>query len=160
MWGVSRAAALQTGIPDSRGFMGYNPAMSDMNDLIGEILAQKTIAVVGLSPRPDRPSYQVAEYLKDAGYRIVPVNPAVEEVLGEKSYPDLRSVPGTIDVVDVFRRPSDVMPVVEDAIEAGAGYVWMQEGIVNEAAAEKAEAAGIPVVMDLCIKKEHESRLG
>ena len=145
---------------DSHRFMGYNPAMSDMDDLIGKILAQKTIAVVGLSPRPDRPSYQVAEYLKDAGYRIVPVNPAVEEVLGEQSYPDLMSFPGTIDVVDVFRRPSDVMPVVEDAIEVGAGYVWMQEGIVNEAAAEKAKAAGIPVVMDRCMKKEHESRLG
>ena len=145
---------------DSHRFMGYNSAMSDIDDLIEEILAQKTIAVVGLSPRPDRPSYHVAEYLKDAGYRIVPVNPAVEEVLGEKSYPDLGSFPGTIDVVDVFRRPSDVMPVVEDAIEVGAGYVWMQEGIVNEAAAEKAKAAGIPVVMDRCIKKEHESRLG
>ncbi len=140
--------------------MGYNPAMSDIDGLIEKILAQKTIAVVGLSPRPDRPSYQVAEYLKDAGYRIIPVNPAVEEVLGEKSYPDLGSFPGTIDVVDVFRRPSDVMPVVEDAIEAGAGYIWMQEGIANEAAAEKAKAAGIPVVMDRCIKKEHESRLG
>ncbi len=148
------------GQTDSHGFVGYNPAMSDVDGLIEEILAQKTIAVVGLSPRPDRPSYQVAEYLKDAGYRIVPVNPAVEEVLGEKSYPDLKSVPESIDVVDVFRRPSDVMPVVEDAIEAGAAYVWMQEGIVNEEAAEKAKAAGIPVVMDLCIKKEHESRLG
>lgn len=145
---------------DSHGFMGYNPAMSDIDGLIEKILAQKTIAVVGLSPRPDRPSYQVAEYLKDAGYRIIPVNPAVEEVLGEKSYPDLRSVPEAIDVVDVFRRPSDVMTVVEDAVEAGAGYIWMQEGIVNEAAAEKAKAAGIPVVMDRCIKKEHESRLG
>ncbi len=145
---------------DSHRFIGYNPAMKDTDDLIGEILAQKTIAVVGLSPRPDRPSYQVAEYLEGAGYRIVPVNPTVDEVLGEKSYPDLRSVPGTIDVVDVFRRPSDVMAVVEDAIEVGAGYVWMQEGIVNEAAAEKAKAAGIPVVMDRCIKKEHESRLG
>lgn len=148
------------GSADGVGFIGYNPAMSDTDGLIEEMLAQKTIAVVGLSPRPDRPSYQVAEYLKDAGYRIIPVNPALEEVLGEKSYPDLKSVPETIDVVDVFRRPSDVMPVVEDAIEAGAGYVWMQEGIVNEAAAEKAKAAGIPVVMDLCIKKEHESRLG
>ena len=106
------------------------------------------------------PSYQVAEYLKGAGYRIVPVNPAVDEARGEKSYPDLKSVPWRVDVVNVFRRPRDVMPVVEDAIEAGAGYVWMQEGIVNEAAAEKAEAAGIPVVMDRCIKKEHESRLG
>ena len=148
------------GMTDSHRFMGYNPAMSDIDDLIREILAQKTIAVVGLSPRPDRPSYQVAEYLRDAGYRIVPVNPTVEEVLGEKSYPDLKSFPGIIDVVDVFRRPGDVMPVVEDAIEVGAGYVWMQEGIVNEAAAEKAKAVGIPVVMDRCIKKEHESRLG
>jgi uncharacterized protein len=115
----------------------------------------KTIAVVGLSDKPDRESYRVAEYLQGQGYRIIPVNPTVDEVLGEKSYPSVSAIPEPVDIVDVFRRPDAVGPVVEDAIAAGAKAVWMQLGIVNEEAAEAAEAAGLQVVMDRCIKIEH-----
>lgn len=114
-----------------------------------------TIAVVGLSNKPERPSFDVACYLKDHGYRIIPVNPKLSEVLGEKAYPDLLSIPGEIDVVDIFRRSEDVGPVVDDAIKKGAKVVWMQLGIINEEAAEKARAAGLDVVMDRCIKIEH-----
>ena len=118
-------------------------------DLVEEQLRNsKTIAVVGLSPNPDRDSYRVSAYLQSQGYRIIPVNPTVDEVLGEKSYPDLTAVPEPIDMVDIFRRSELVMPVVEEAIQVGARYVWMQDGVVNEEAAEKAEQAGIPVVMD------------
>ena len=118
-------------------------------DLIEEQLRNsKTIAVVGLSPNPDRDSHRVSAYLQSQGYRIIPVNPTVDEVLGEKSYPDLPSVPESIDMVDVFRRSDQVMPVVEEAIQVGARYIWMQDGVVNEEAAEKARQAGIPVVMD------------
>jgi uncharacterized protein len=115
----------------------------------------KTIAVVGLSDKPDRESYRVAEYLQGQGYRIIPVNPTVDEVLGEKSYPSVSAIPEPVDIVDVFRRPDAVGPVVEDAIAAGAKAVWMQLGIVNEEAAEAAEAAGLQVVMDRCTKIEH-----
>jgi uncharacterized protein len=120
----------------------------------------RTIAVVGLSDKPDRPSYRVAKYLQAHGYRIVPVNPALTEVLGERSYPDLASIPGPdpVDVVDIFRRSEDVPPIVDAAIARGARVVWMQEGIINEAAAERARSAGLTVVMNLCLKKEHEKR--
>ena len=118
-------------------------------DLVEEQLTKsKTIAVVGLSPNPERDSYRVAKYLQEVGYRIIPVNPSVEEVLGEKSYPDLKSVPEPIDMVDIFRRSELVPPVVDEAIEVGAKYIWMQDGVVNEEAAERARAAGIPVIMD------------
>ncbi len=118
-------------------------------DLVEEQLRNsKTIAVVGLSPNPDRDSYRVSAYLQSQGYRIIPVNPTVDEVLGEKSYPDLTSVPEPIDMVDIFRRSELVMPGVEEAVQVGARYIWMQDGVVNEEAAEKAERAGIPVVMD------------
>ena len=105
-----------------------------------------TIAVVGLSPDPDRPSHYVSKYLQEHGYRIIPVNPMISEVLGEKSYPDLKSIPEPVDMVDIFRRPESVMPVVEEAIEIGAKYVWMQEGIVNPRAKARAEASrdGLP----------------
>ena len=116
----------------------------------------KTIAVVGLSPKEDRPSYRVADYLKSKGYRIIPVNPNAQEILGEKSYPDLASIPGDIDVVDIFRKSEDVPPVVDEAIKTGAKAVWMQEGIVNEPAARKARSAGLLVVMDRCMLKEHK----
>lgn len=118
----------------------------------------KTIAVVGLSDKPDRDSYRVAEYLQRQGYRVIPVNPTVDEVLGEKSYASVSAIPEPVDVVDIFRRPDAVGPVVEDAIAAGAKAVWMQLGVVNEEAAEAAEAAGLQVVMDRCMKIEH-SRL-
>jgi predicted CoA-binding protein len=118
-------------------------------DLVEEQLRNsKTIAVVGLSDNPDRPSYGVTRYMQDQGYRIIPVNPMIEEVLGEKSYPDLKSVPVPIDMVDIFRRSELVAPVVDEAIEVGAKYIWMQDGVINEEAAAKAEAAGIPVLMN------------
>lgn len=116
----------------------------------------KTVAVVGLSPRPHRDSHEVARYLQDQGYRIIPVNPRAEEVLGEKCYPSLRSVPDKVDVVDIFRRSEDVPPIVDEAIDIGASAVWMQLGIVNEEAAAKAEDAGLSVVMDRCILVEHK----
>jgi predicted CoA-binding protein len=115
----------------------------------------KTIAVVGLSDKPDRPSYGVAAYLQSKGYRIIPVNPHITEVLGEKSYPDLKSIPDDIDVVDIFRRSEDVPPIVDEAIEIGAKAVWMQEGVIDENAALKASENGLQVVMNRCMLKEH-----
>lgn len=115
----------------------------------------KVVAVVGLSSKPDRPSYRVSSYLKRHGYRVIPVNPAEKEVLGEVSYPDLLSVPEKPDVVTIFRRSEDVPPIVEQAIRIGANAVWMQEGIVNEGAAELARKAGLAVVMDKCMHIEH-----
>lgn len=121
-----------------------------------EILrTSRTIAVVGVSSKRFRPSYGVTEYMKRAGYRIIPVNPQESEVLGEKSYPDLDSVPGPVDIVDIFRRSEFVPEIVEAAIRKGAKLIWMQEGVVHEEAARRAEAAGLVVVMDHCILKEH-----
>lgn len=117
--------------------------------------SSRTIAVVGLSPEPDRPSYRVARYLKKQGYRIIPVNPGAKEVLGEPCYPDLSSIPGTVDVVDIFRRSEEVPAVVEEAIRIGAKAVWMQEGVIDEAAAARAGEAGLLVVMDRCMLKQH-----
>ena len=108
----------------------------------------KTIAVVGLSPNPARDSHRVAKYLQDQGYRIIPVNPMVEQVLGERSYPDLKSVPEPIDMVDIFRRSEYVPDVVDEAIGVGAKYIWMQDGVVDEEAAEVAFDAGLLVVMN------------
>ena len=118
-----------------------------------------TIAVVGLSGKRFRPSYGVAEYLQRAGYRIIPVNPHETAVLGEKCYPDLDAVPEPIDIVDIFRRSEFVPEIVEAAIRKGATAVWMQEGVIHEQAARRAEAAGLTVVMDRCILKDHR-RLG
>jgi len=123
---------------------------------ISEVLQNcRTIAVVGLSSKRFRPSHGVAEYLKRAGYRIVPVNPNETEVLGERAYPDLDSVPGPVDLVDIFRRSEFVPEIVEAAIRKGARAVWMQEGVVHTAAARRAEEAGLAVVMDRCILKDH-----
>jgi len=123
---------------------------------ISEILhSARTIAVVGLSNKRFRPSYGVSEYLKRVGYRIIPVNPLEAEVLGEKSYPDLDSLPVPVDVVDIFRRSEFVPEIVEAAIRNGAKAIWMQEGVIHEQAARRAEAAGLTVVMDHCILKEH-----
>jgi uncharacterized protein len=124
------------------------------------LLSAKTIASVGVSSNPNKESYRIAAYLKAQGYRVIPVNPTVSEIMGEKSYPDLQSIPEKIDVVQVFRRPEDVPPVVDDAIKAGAKVVWMQEGIVNEEAAEKARNAGLQVVMDTCMRVAHRSLIG
>lgn len=132
-----------------------------MGDLIDKILREsETVAVVGLSSDPARDSHRVARYLREFGYRIIPVNPMVDEVLGQMSYPDLKSVPEQIDVVDIFRRSEHVLPIVEEAIEKGSRYIWMQDGVINEKAAEKARHAGIPVVMDNCMMREHRRRSG
>ena len=128
-------------------------------DPIFEILTKyKRIAVVGLSSDPTRPSYGVTEYMQSAGYQIVPVNPNETDVLGEPSYARLEDVPQKIEIVDIFRRAEEVPPVVDAAIRVGATVVWMQLGIANEAAAEKARSAGIVVVMDACLLIEHKKR--
>jgi predicted CoA-binding protein len=119
----------------------------------------KNIAVVGLSSNPMRPSYGVTEYMQSAGYRIIPVNPNETEVLGEKSYARLEDVAGKIEIVDIFRRPEEVAAVVESAIRVGAKVVWMQLGVENEDAAERARAAGLTVIEDSCILVEHRKRL-
>lgn len=123
---------------------------------IAEVLrAAKTIAVVGLSNKPWRPSFGVTEYMKRQGYTIIPVNPNIEETLGQEAFERLADVPGRIDIVNVFRRSEFVGPIVDDAIRLGAGCLWLQEGVVDYDAAQHAEAAGIGVVMDRCILKEH-----
>jgi hypothetical protein len=123
---------------------------------ISEILsASRTIAVIGLSGKRYRPSYGVAEYLKPSGFRIIPVNPNETEVLGERAWPDLDSVPEPVDVVDIFRRSEFVPEIVEAAIRKGAKMIWMQEGVIHEAAARRAAEAGLAVVMDRCILKDH-----
>ena len=137
---------------------------SPIDQLAARILKSKTIAVVGLSKDPSRPSHDVATYLKSHGYRIVPINPTVDEILGEKSYKSLLDLPEhlkrEIDVVDIFRRAEDVPPIIEEAIQLHKIFgkpnaIWMQLGIVNEDAAEKAREAGLFVVMDRCMKIEH-----
>lgn len=134
--------------------MGYQ------SDVEIQLRESKTIAVVGMSPRPERPSHYVAKYLMEQGYKVIPVNPAVEEVLGMKSYPDIVSIPERVDMVDIFRRSSQVPPVVEDAIEARARFIWMQDGVVNEDAAARARNAGMSVVMDNCTLREHSRIYG
>ncbi len=133
-----------------------------MEEEIKKILSSsKTIAVIGISPKEDRPSYIVASYLKSKGYRIIPVRPDEEWILGEKVYRSLLEIPKEIrvDVVDIFRRSEDVPPIVEEAIQRGIKVVWMQEGVIHKEAGEKAEKAGLKVVMDRCMKKEHQRLL-
>jgi predicted CoA-binding protein len=115
----------------------------------------RTVAIVGLSSNRERPSYIVGKYLKEHGYKVIPVNPNEKTVLGLKSYPDLSSIPRKVDVVDIFRRSEDVPPIVRDAIKIGARAVWMQEGIKNDEAAAEAKKAGLKVVMDRCMRKQH-----
>lgn len=130
-------------------------------DRIRDLLERtKVIAVVGLSSKPHRPSYGVSRYMQSHGYHIIPVNPNEREVLGEKAYTRLEDVPVRVDIVDVFRRSEFVAAIVESAIAVGAKAVWMQEGVVEEAAAARARAAGLDVVMDRCILKEHVQRFG
>lgn len=132
--------------------------MLTSDDEIRSLLVNsKTIAVVGASPKPWRDSGAIAEFLKKKGYTVYPVNPQYQEVLGMTCYPDLKSIPEKIDIVDIFRNPDDVEPVIDEAIAVGARSVWMQLNVVNEAAAEKAENAGLNVVMDLCIAVEHRA---
>lgn len=129
------------------------------SDPIRELLRRsKTIAVVGLSDIPMRPSHGVSAYMQAHGYRIIPVNPAITESLGERAYPSLREVPEKIDIVNIFRRPEFVEEIVDQAIELNIPAVWMQEGVINKRAAEKARKAGLFVAMDLCILKEHRAR--
>ena len=124
----------------------------------GVLKSAKTIAVVGLSSRRFRPSYGVAQYLQSSGYRIIPVNPKEREVLGERCYARLEDVPERVDIVDIFRRSEFVPEIVESAIRVDARAVWMQEGVIHAEAAERARQAGLVVVMDLCILKEHARR--
>lgn len=121
-----------------------------------EILdACKVVAIVGLSSNTERPSNRVGIYLKENGFKVIPVNPFEKTIIGEKCYSDLNSIPEKVDVVDIFRRSEDVDSIVDEAIKIGAKAVWMQEGVVNPNAARKAAQAGLKVVMDKCIKKEH-----
>jgi predicted CoA-binding protein len=132
------------------------PTASD--PVLNILNASKTIAVVGLSSRRMRPSYGVSEYMQSAGYRIIPVNPNEREVLGERSYPRLEDVPEKVEIVDIFRRAEHVPEIVESAIRIGARAIWMQEGVYHPGAAERARAAGLFVIEDSCILKEHMSR--
>jgi len=130
------------------------------SDPIAELLKRsKTIAVVGLSPNPLRPSHGVSAYMQSQGYRIIPVNPLIEECLGERAYASLLDVADKIDIVDIFRRPEFVEEVVDQAIQLKVPAIWMQEDVIHEKAAEKARQAGIFVIMDRCILKEHHSRM-
>ena len=128
-------------------------------DQVRELLSQaRTIAVVGLSSNPMRPSFGVSQYMQGKGYRIIPVNPNESSVLGEKAYGSLSEIPEKIDIVDVFRRPEFVSEIVDEVIRLKIPALWLQEGVVHEAAARKAREAGIRVVMDRCILKEHRAR--
>ena len=118
-------------------------------------LGAKTIAVVGLSPNPDRPSHRVARYLLDQGFTVIPVNPGQTEILGQKCYPQLTDIGHPVDIVDIFRKSADVPPIVAEAIEIGAKTIWMQEGVINEEAAALARSRGLAVVMDRCLMIEH-----
>ena len=129
-----------------------NPSREEIIDLLRQC---QRIAVVGLSPKSNRPSHAVAKALQQFGYTIVPVRPAVDSVLGEKAYPNLHAVPGTIDLVDVFRAPEHIDPIVDACIELNISALWLQDGVINEAAALRAKANGITVVMDRCIYRDY-----
>ncbi|MBK1681416.1 CoA-binding protein [Rhodocyclus tenuis] len=134
--------------------------MSDINTLRRVLRDSRTIAVVGLSADALRPSHEVAKYMQQRGYRIVPVNPKYGEILGETCYPDLQSIPFPVDLVDVFRKPQDCAPIARDAAAIGARALWLQLGVINEEAQRIAEAAGLTVVADRCVKIEHARLLG
>jgi len=143
-------SGLQCEIPE------YNPPSEEIKAILEKY---KTVAIVGLSPKPERDSYKVAKYLKKNHYRIVPVNPGQKEILGEKCYPNLKAIPFPIDVANIFRKPEAIPPVVDYAIEIGAKVVWMQLGLAHNQAADKARKAGLGVVMSKCIKIEHMNML-
>ncbi|MCK5038751.1 MAG: CoA-binding protein [Thermoplasmata archaeon] len=124
-------------------------------DIVDVLTRYKKVAVIGLSPKSERASHRVAKYLMDNDYDIIPVNPMQDEILGKTSYASLLDIPGEVEVVDIFRKPNVVMDIVEQAIKKGAKVIWMQEGIVNNAAADRAREAGLKVVMDKCMLKEH-----
>lgn len=123
--------------------------------MMGILKSTNTIASVGVSSNPEKESHGVVLYLKEQGYKIIPVNPTATEILGEKAYPSLSDIPEKVDAAQIFRKPEDVPPVVEEAIKIGAKAVWMQEGVVNEEAARKAREAGLQVVMDACMRAMH-----
>ena len=129
-----------------------NPSMDQIKDLLQQV---KHIAVVGLSPKSKRPSHQVAKAMQGYGYHIIPVRPAVDEVLGEKAYASLDDVPDPIDLVDVFRAPDKIAPVIDSCIARGVKAVWLQDGVVNEVEAQRAQAAGMMVVMDRCVYRDY-----
>jgi len=129
-------------------------------EILDILRAPATVAVVGISDKPDRDSYQVAKYLLEQGYLVIPVNPMLETVLGQRCYPSLRDVPVRVDIVDIFRRPDAVPEIVDEAIGVGAKVVWMQLGVVHEEAVEKAQQAGLKAVMDRCIKRDHSRLVG
>ncbi len=126
-----------------------------MADIERILKSYRTIAVVGLSPKPDRPSHRVSAYMQSAGYRVVPVHPGVDEILGEKAYPSLKDIPFPVEIVDVFRRAEHTPPIAEEAAAIGAKVLWLQQGIVNEEAGRIAAEAGLEVVMDRCMLVEH-----
>ena len=134
--------------------------INDDAELRRILMTIRTVASVGVSSNEEKPSYSIFQYLVEHGYRMIPVNPGTPEIQGQKTFPDLASIPNKIDVVQVFRKPEDVPPVVEQAIKAGAKYVWMQEGVINQQAADMAEAAGLGVVMDRCMRATHRRLLG
>ncbi|HEY7096396.1 MAG TPA: CoA-binding protein [Terriglobales bacterium] len=132
---------------------------SRLDPITAALQRAKTIAVVGLSDSPLRPSHGVSAYMQAQGYRVIPVNPQIQEALGERSYPSLKDIPEKIDIVNIFRRPEFVEEVVDEAIALKVPLIWMQEDVIHEKAAEKARKAGILVVMDRCILQEHRARL-
>ncbi|WP_066637074.1 CoA-binding protein [Desulfolucanica intricata] len=137
--------------------MGQNPSKNEIRDLLHQ---SKNIAIVGLSNKPDRDSYMVGNYLKNHGYKIFPVNPMIDEVLGEKAYPSLSDVSEKIDIVNIFRRSSEVLPIVEEAVKLKPRAIWMQLGVENETAARIAREAGLMVIMNHCIKVDHHRLVG
>jgi len=134
--------------------------IDDVAGLRRVLRGNRVIAVVGLSPSWNRPSYFAAKYMQEHGYTIVPVNPAATEILGQKCYPDLAAIPVKVDLVDVFRKPADAMPIAAEAIRIGAKCLWLQLGVINREAAETAAAAGLDVVMDRCVKIEYARLFG
>lgn len=139
-------------MPESCDLPSQNATSDEVRDILK---TARTIAVVGLSDKPDRDSHHVAAYLQQHGYRIIPVNPNAQEILGERCYPSLREIPVPVELVDIFRRADAVPAIVEEALAIGAKVVWMQDGIVHNAAADRARAAGLKVVMSKCLLREH-----
>lgn len=135
-------------------------SMTEVQEITNLLTRTKVIAIVGLSPKPDRPSHEVAQFLLARGYDVIPVNPACVEILGRPCYPDLASVPRAVDMVDVFRKSEDVLPIAQDAIHIGAKSLWLQLGVINPQATALAEAAGLIAIENLCIKIEYMQRFG
>jgi len=135
-------------------------SMTEVQEITNLLTRTKVIAIVGLSPKPDRPSHEVAQFLLARGYDIIPVNPACVEILGRPCYPDLAAVPRAVDMVDVFRKSEDVLPIAQDAIRIGAKSLWLQLGVINPQATALSEAAGLIAVENLCIKIEYMQRFG